>query len=94
MISDIGYQTGVIDMGTVFPTPRELGALWAAWSAGTVTAQDVSTLYDVVDPDRTAYYVLHRLTAKGWLERHDCGYSPAMTRQQAAEYLTGGTVCS
>lgn len=81
-------------MGTIFPTPRELRALWAAWTDGTVTAQQIAPLYDVADPDRTAYYVLHRLTAKGWLQQHDQGYSPAMTRQQAAEYLTGGTVCS
>jgi predicted transcriptional regulator len=78
-------------MGTAFPAPRELRALWQAWREGTVTGVDVAGLYEVVDAQRTAYYVLASLWRKGWLVRHEHGYSPAMTREQAAALLTGGT---
>ena len=79
--------------GTVltFPTPRELRALWAVWRLGTVLPQDVSSLYDVADARRTAYYVLDSLTRRGWLEHHESGYSAAVSRSQACALLTEGT---
>jgi hypothetical protein len=79
-------------MGTVFPTPRELRALWACWQQGTVTAPEIIGLYDDgLHPLRTAYFVLAQLERKGWAVRHEHGFSPAMTRAQAAQLLTGGT---
>lgn len=81
--------------GTIvtFPTPRELRALWATWRGGTVTAAEIASLYDVADARRTAYYVLDSLTKRGWLVRHEAGYSPAVSRSAAAALLTEGTCC-
>lgn len=79
---------------TVFPTSRELPALWLAWECGTVTPQQVYDCYSGRSAVRVTYHVLHRLTEKGFLVRHENGYSPTMTRQQAADLLIGGTVCN